>query len=140
MVMEFVFRISTKSPGKTGNSFQIWVGTLLVGLQITSTFSKFLCVIFKVIVHILRILFSTYVILYSFLVITGCLVCIVPTTTPASCSVWQRACDEDGQCLNSTLWCDGVPHCRNGSDERNCGQSLLTTIISRRNNSIVSFS
>ena len=36
------------------------------------------------------------------------------------CTENQFYCAADAQCINRVLVCDGMPHCTNGEDERDC--------------------
>ncbi|XP_046376825.2 low-density lipoprotein receptor-related protein 2-like isoform X1 [Haliotis rufescens] len=42
--------------------------------------------------------------------------------SPVNCSASERRCTEDSACLAAKLWCDGIEHCNNGEDERECAQ------------------
>ncbi|XP_046568770.1 low-density lipoprotein receptor-related protein 2-like isoform X1 [Haliotis rubra] len=44
------------------------------------------------------------------------------SSDPVNCSKSERRCDEDNICLAAKLWCDGIEHCNNGEDERECPQ------------------
>ena len=45
-----------------------------------------------------------------------------------TCSPIEHECG-DGSCIPSFLRCDRVPHCFDGSDERNCTGKLLSKLL-----------
>lgn len=56
---------------------------------------------------------------WPYLYIMLIILCMYVTFSHSGCSSDQFQC-EDGSCIAARLQCDGIHHCYNGSDERNC--------------------
>jgi Low-density lipoprotein receptor domain class A. len=52
----------------------------------------------------------------------------VTVSVPKTCAAFEFTC-QDGSCIDSRRVCDRRRDCEDGSDEANCGKSLLTLII-----------
>ena len=50
---------------------------------------------------------------------------------PPGCAPDEFECEYDGSCIDLSRKCNGVPDCRDGADERKCGEycSASTTLI-----------
>jgi hypothetical protein len=49
----------------------------------------------------------------------------VNVSAPKTCAAYEFTC-RDGSCIDARRVCDRRTDCRDGSDEDNCGKSLLT--------------
>jgi hypothetical protein len=49
-------------------------------------------------------------------------------SAPKTCAAFEFTC-QDGSCIDSRRVCDHRMDCRDGSDEANCGERLLTIIF-----------
>ena len=52
----------------------------------------------------------------------------VTVSAPKTCAAFEFTC-QDGSCIDLRRVCDRRTDCRDGSDEADCGKSLLTLII-----------
>lgn len=52
----------------------------------------------------------------------------VTVSAPKTCAAFEFTC-QDGSCIDLRRVCDRRTDCRDGSDEANCGKSVLTLII-----------
>ncbi|XP_016091061.1 LOW QUALITY PROTEIN: SCO-spondin [Sinocyclocheilus grahami] len=51
-----------------------------------------------------------------------------PTRRPAVCPSGQFSCPPPGGCIEAQRRCDGVPHCPDGADERDCTHTNITHV------------
>ena len=49
------------------------------------------------------------------------------TNTPVTCKEYQFGCSNRNQCIEYSGMCDGVTDCDDGSDEKYCGECLMTS-------------
>jgi len=47
-----------------------------------------------------------------------------PEPSPGQCAADQYMCVSDRRCVPLSSICNGIPECRDGSDEHNCGKSM----------------
>lgn len=65
--------------------------------------------------------------------------CKYTKQTVYDCNIMEFRCD-DGMCVNYSNTCDGIRHCKDGSDERYCNQAgEITSHIGITSNTIISY-
>ena len=56
------------------------------------------------------------------------------TTSGIVCKEHELQCETGGECIDRSFFCDGVPDCRDGSDEGEMGCGMC---LSRLNNVLI---
>lgn len=55
---------------------------------------------------------------------------LIPPAKNSSCNIYSEFECGNGECVDYLLTCDGVPHCKDKSDEKllYCGKCRMTTL------------